>query len=172
MMCCWNARAELRPTFSELVLRLSYLLGSATGYFDFITITNSQAFESGTPPVYPMPQQQLPDNYVSIYKPHATTSEHPRPQHLQSDNLAMASPSSASSDYSTMSMFPTPSRAERVLEEDVATPPKPPFLLSNNYIVMKASLSPSKTTPTELCAPLSNYEGCDDNNNTSIFNRI
>ena len=164
MMCCWNARAELRPTFSELVLRLSYLLGSATGYFDFITITNSQAFETGTQP------RQLPDNYISIYKPHVTRSEHPRPQRLQSDSyLAMASPSSASNNYISLNVSPTSSRAEIVFEEctknvpppSKATPPKPSLLASDSYVVMNTS----NATPTQL----GNNEGCD---NAYVFTRI
>ena len=174
-MCCWNARAELRPTFSELVLKLSYLLGSATGYFDFITITNSQVFDTETP----MPQRQISDNYVGICKSQGATSEHPRPQRLQSDSyLAMASSSgSASNDYISLNVSPTSSRGERILEEyaknvplaSKATPPKPPLLASDSYVVMNTSLpQPSNITPTQLHIRHDN-EGCD---NAYVFTRI
>lgn len=34
MKTCWNAKADLRPSFSDLVSTLSQILESLTGYFD------------------------------------------------------------------------------------------------------------------------------------------
>ncbi len=49
MMICWDCRSDLRPSFSQLVRRISSLLESMADYIDFLTISNHFSLEA-TPP--------------------------------------------------------------------------------------------------------------------------
>ena len=40
MKLCWESRADLRPTFTQLLTNLSFLLESMADYFDFFTLGN------------------------------------------------------------------------------------------------------------------------------------
>ena len=46
---CWDASADLRPKFSELVLKISSFLGSIAEYFD-LTISNPATLDPAYDP--------------------------------------------------------------------------------------------------------------------------
>ena len=43
MKSCWESKPDLRPSFSRLCQRLSYILEAYAEYLDFFTLSNSRA---------------------------------------------------------------------------------------------------------------------------------
>ena len=59
MRSCWEGKAELRPTFSQLLTHLTALLESMADYFDFFAVSNPHSSEDSPPySSAPMPDEK------------------------------------------------------------------------------------------------------------------
>ncbi len=155
MRACWGSRADQRPTFSELLTRLTSLLESMADYLDFFTVSNLHSSmedppttDSGTPAPQGIASTPTRSNALPPLDTATTTTAYgtPPPQGITTTPTGSIAPPSIAITPTSGDAFPavaTQRGATPVLQDITAT------FLQRTDSPRKGSLCLAPSTPPQ-----------------------